>query len=290
MPDHNNKKYQQLDSRIDAYLNGQLSDHEIDELWSELIGNSDYYDYFKTKVHLKKIFEERASTSSDDSSQSASVHPLPQEQKSKNSDSKRTDSNTTWIWFAAAAAILALVFGLNIFQMSTDTSLSFWTIESIPSGKLESPDIMRSDSGKTKKSDSLLNLGYHAMITGEIDQAEQLYTTIVTKYSNEQSALLAHLNLGILKYNQEHYEKAISHFKSVIESNTPRVRVEEKAYWYMGNAYVNLDELEKARDAVHEAWSINGVYRNPAGRLLRKLDYQLGRVDYDNFEQQQESF
>jgi hypothetical protein len=54
----------------------------------------------------------------------------------------------------------------------------------------------------------------------------------------------------------------------------------------MGNAYINLEKLKEARDAIHHTYTMDGIYRKPALRLLKKLDHKLGNVDFDNFEQQ----
>lgn len=273
----NEQKYIELQKRIDAYLNGDLSQQEVDELWADLISNPDYYNYFSTYVHLKKYYadQQQSTQFSDTSEKEASVHKLI----------------PTKYWYIAAAAILVAVLSVNLLKMHTGYSLTSWAVDEIPSSDIESPDIMRSDTGKTRKSDSLLNLGYHATITGDINEAENIYATIINKYNKQSSAIQAHLNLGILKYNEEEYKEAIGHFKSVIDRiEKDEGRMLEKAYWYLGNSYVNIDKLQDARDAVYNAWTMNGIYRKPAERLLKKLDYELGAVNYDNFEEQRQSY
>jgi hypothetical protein len=59
--------------------------------------------------------------------------------------------------------------------------------------------------------------------------------------------------------------------------------ITEKAYWYMGNALVNIGELEAAQEAVFQAYQLDGIFRNPAFRLLKKLSDDLGTSDYEEF-------
>jgi hypothetical protein len=61
----------------------------------------------------------------------------------------------------------------------------------------------------------------------------------------------------------------------------------EKAYWYLGNALINIGELEEARSAVYEAYKLEGIFRKPAFRLLKKLSSDLGNVDYEEFDTEQ---
>ena len=50
-----------IQKRIQAYINGNLSQQQIDELWIEFLKDPDWYDYFITELHLialgKKLFD-----------------------------------------------------------------------------------------------------------------------------------------------------------------------------------------------------------------------------------------
>lgn len=53
----NNKELipQDLAEKVDMYINGQLSEKEIDNLWADLIQNENYMDYLKTVASLKMM-------------------------------------------------------------------------------------------------------------------------------------------------------------------------------------------------------------------------------------------
>lgn len=262
------QKYVDLQKRIDAYLDGKLSRQEVDELWADLIGNPEYYKYFETNLHLRKLYSQHQSSSNQPTTAGSStsfIHKL----------------KPGWYWYVAAAAVLIIAISINLLKMSRDDSMDKLAVEEISSNQIESPDIMRSDSGKTKKSDSLLNLGYHATITGDIRKAENIYNTIINDFDDQSSSIQAHLNLGILKYNKQEYQLATDHFKTVIKQleDKEERRLLEKAYWYLGNSYLNMEESEKAKEAIYQTWSANGIYRKPAERLLKEMDYEFSEAE-----------
>lgn len=46
-----------LQERMERYLNGGLSEQEIDELWAELITSDYYLDYLYTLANLRALFQ-----------------------------------------------------------------------------------------------------------------------------------------------------------------------------------------------------------------------------------------
>lgn len=53
-PAHND-----IEKKITRYINGGLSEDEIDELWAEMVQDKHYMNYLKTLVNLKRIIEEK---------------------------------------------------------------------------------------------------------------------------------------------------------------------------------------------------------------------------------------
>lgn len=49
----------QVNEKIIRYVNGRLSEDEIEELWAEIIRDEYYMNYLKTIVNLKKVIEEK---------------------------------------------------------------------------------------------------------------------------------------------------------------------------------------------------------------------------------------
>lgn len=262
----------ELEQKIDAYIKGRLSEEEAQKLWEKLLQRPDYIELLKTELGVKSILEKRSSNNNSTSTEKSSI--IYSIQKS-------------WKWMAAAAAVALLVVSINFFQLDTTKSLQ----SEVPgqlnlAENLSSAEVFRNQKTETLPADSLLNQGFKAALSGDISKAVAAYDEIINKYDDESAATKAYLNKGIIQYNNGGFGESIESFKAVIKRDTKREVLEEKAYWYMGNAYINIEQLEKAREAIHKVYSMDGIYRKPSFRLLKKLDYKMDNVDFDNFEEQ----
>ena len=258
-----------LEKQIDAYIKGNLSQEEVDELWIELLKNPDYIDLLETEIAVRKVFQEG----------------------SKNqTKSQRTPILTiskSWKWLAAAASVAILVIAINLLKVDSEQSLQQLALKDINIAEnIISPDVLRTQKGDLTDADSLLNIGFRAAVSGQLSKALELYQQVIDDYDGEPAATQAYLNIGILRYNTGEYEMATEAFDNAIKRGKDDPLLTEKAFWYLGNSYINLDQLDKAREAIHNTYIIDGVYRKSAFRLLRKLDYELGNVDFDNFDEQ----
>ena len=262
----------ELEQKIDAYIKGKLTEEEAQELWEKLLQRPDYIELLKTELGVKSILEKRSSNKNSTSAEESSIIYSIQH---------------SWKWMAAAAAVALLVVSINFFQLDTNKSLQ----SEVPgefnlAENLSSAEVFRSQKTETLPADSLLNQGFEAALSGNISKAIAAYDKIISKYGDESAATKAYLNKGIIQYNSGGFGESIESFKAVINRDTNREVLEEKAYWYMGNAYINIEQLQKAREAIYKVYSMDGIYRKPSFRLLKKLDYKLGNVDSNNFEEQ----
>jgi tetratricopeptide (TPR) repeat protein len=262
----------ELEQEIDAYVKGKLSEEEAQRLWEKLLQHPGYIELLKTELGVKSILKKRSSSS----------NSTPDEENGIIYSIQRS-----WKWMATAAAVALLVVSINFFQLDTSASLQ----SEVPSQfnlaeNLSSAEVFRSQKTETLPADSLLNRGFEAALSGDISKAIAVYDKIISKYGDEPAATKAYLNKGIIQYNSGGFGESIKSFKAVIDRDAKREVLKEKAYWYMGNAYINIEQLEKARKAIHKVYSMDGIYRQPSFRLLKKLDYKMGNVDFDNFEEQ----
>ncbi|MDZ7692214.1 MAG: tetratricopeptide repeat protein [Balneolaceae bacterium] len=256
--------------QIDAYLKGQLSEEEAEVFWVELLKNPEYIEYLETELAVKSILEERK-REKDAPDEAGTAGTTPQNK---------------WKWIAAAASVAILVVAVNFFRMDTST-LQEQAINSINmTTQLSAPMVMRSENSELVGADSLMNIGFEAALSGDVERALQMYREVIKKYKNEPAAAKAYLNIGIIQYNKGAYPEASTAFERALAVVKEDKVLQEKAYWYLGNAYINLDQLTKAREAIQNTYSFDGVYRKAAFRLLRKLDYELGNVDFDEIDQQ----
>ncbi|WP_138431068.1 tetratricopeptide repeat protein [Fodinibius saliphilus] len=263
----------ELEKQIDAYVKGKLTEEQVEALWEKLLLRPDYIKLLETELGVQSILEE---TSSDDES-STEVNDKDTIYSFKQS----------WKWIAAAASVAILVVAINFLQQDTSQSIQEMALKNIDvSTNISSAPVLRSQKATIAPADSLLNRGFQATISGNVKEAMQFYEKIITQYPDETAAVKAYLNKGIIQYNSGEFKSSISSFVEVVENVEENPVTEEKAYWYMGNAYINLEKLSKAREAIHTAYSMDGIYRKPAYRILRKLDHELGNVDFDDFDQQ----
>lgn len=245
--------------RIDAYVKGTLSESDIDALWEEFAKDPDLLDQLELEVGIKKIIRDRISKK-----KIAPTHSLP-----------------NWVWHASAAAVVLIVALVQLFRVDTPTNLEDFLVLNIPNEQLETADGIRSKDMAITSADSLLNLGFAAVSAGNDEKAIELFSEVISNYDEEPYVSKAFLNRGIIKYNDGAYPESISNFEEAATRASDNRMISEKAYWYLGNAYVNIGELEKALEAVGEAYNRDGIFRKPAFVLYRKLSYDLGEIDFE---------
>lgn len=260
-----NSREIELRKQIDSYIKGTLSEEEIQALWNEFAKNPELLDILEVEVNVKEIIEQR-SKNKKQSSSSSSIHKLPK-----------------WTWHAAAAAVIAIIALVQIFRVQTPTNFDQFVVQRIGPDQIETADGVRAKDMQITEADSLLNLGFEAIISGNEKRAIELFDTVINNHGEEPYASKAYLNKGIVLYNEGDYNNAIIAFEETLDRVEGSGMITEKAYWYLGNALINIGELEDAQDAVFSAYQMDGMFRNPAFRLLKKLSDDLGTTDYEEF-------
>jgi tetratricopeptide (TPR) repeat protein len=237
-----------LEEKIDQYVNGQLSQSEVDELWAELIQDGYHLDYLKTVANLKEVVKKKR-------------------ERRKASKMKR-------YWSYAAAAVLALTIGILGVMNLQQTGIN-GSIQPIESIEL---DYYRSSEGTLNNGadNNVIRDAITLANTGQFDQATALLSAELEQADDPQWISELNLNLGSLYYNEGNYRQSTDYFQKIIaqkESETDKLSTEEiltleKAYWYLGNAYFQLDELDKAKENIEHAYALNGEYRRVAKSYL----------------------
>lgn len=230
---------QQLQIKIDQYIDGELSADEVDELWADLIQHEDHLDYLKNIANLKAVIKQR--------------------RKKKNRE----------YWYYAAAAVIAIVIAVTTF-MTYFVPNGINHVEPLSQVELNSyrsvNDIMPAgDPGIIKQAIMLAN-------TGKIGDAISLLESELENASKPEWIAKLSLSLGSLYYNQGDYLQAIEYYSTVIANKEHiDVLMLEKAYWYRGNAYFQNDQLTKARENIQKAYNLNGAYRRVTESYLKAM-------------------
>ncbi len=257
-----------LEKQIDAYIKGNLTESEAQELWVKLIERPDYIELLETELAVKTWFEQQDSESKGRSNRAAPGTQEPQGFK--------YTLQHSWKWATAAAVLIILIISVNLFRPGTEPPLHDLAITDINIAEnLITAPVVRSDTHRQSPVDSMLNHGYQLAISGDLEKAVAIYNDIIEQFSDSPATAKAYLNKGIIQYNKDLYQEAISSFDMALNTVREDPVTEEKAYWYLGNAYINTDNLQQARDAIHKAYMMDNIYRNPADRLLLKLDIEL---------------
>lgn len=253
----------ELEKQIDAYIKGHLTEEQAQELWEELLKNPGYIELLNTEISVQSIVSGVGSRESapDTGLSQALIHSL----------------QNSWKWAAAAVAVIIVAVTVNFFLTDGEQTLDELALNEIPlSESLASAPALRSGQARSTSGDSLLNQGFKTALSGDISKAMELYDAIIKNYPGQPAAVKAYLNRGIIQFNRGNNEGAIASFKEVVGKADKQSFVREKGYWYLGNTYINTDSLGRAHDALSEVFSMEGIYRNPAGDILQKLDKQLG--------------
>lgn len=247
-----------LEHQIDAYIKGQLSDEEAKQLWVELLKRPEYIAMLKTQVDLARLYQSNASA-----------------------------GGRYWKWITSAAAMVLLIVTIHILTVDTVRPVGVYTETTINMmHHMASAEVTRSSETDLDPADSLLNAGFKAAVSGNIEESAAIFQRVITEYSDASAVSKARLNLGILQYNSGNYNASIDNFRRAIAQGGDDSLLTEQSYWYLSNAYVNTDRLEEARNAVKKSYESGKIYKKESFRLLKRLDYELGNIDYDNYEQQ----
>lgn len=233
----------EIKRKIDLYVRGQLSAEEVEELWVDLVQDDYHLDYLKTVANLHSIGGEKK--------KSANVFHLKQ------------------YWSYAAAAVVALLLGVLVvmnypaFQSGSDVE---------PVDKIELEYYRSEDGVKDSENPEIIRNAITLANTGELSSAISLLEKELSNAENPSWIAELSLNIGSLQYNAGKYSEAVQSFQRVVEhENNIDMLMKERAYWFLGNAYFQLNKLDEAQVAIQKAYDLNGAYRRVARSYLDAL-------------------
>lgn len=237
------RENRELEYKIDLYIDGKLTNDEIDELWVELIQDEYYLDYLKTAASLKALVGETEQ-------KKPRVHKMLTQRK----------------WYAAAAVLL-MAATLSLFTIISDQGTAISPVSSIELDYYRSADGVVAE---TVNSDRII-LAISAANRGEIQSAltmlDNLLETSLDVYERHKLLVTA----GSILYNSGMYELAADRFEAGLELNSDDMLLLERNYWYLGNTYFQLNKIVEAKAALEKAYELNGAYSRIAASYLKAL-------------------
>jgi len=242
--------------QIARYINGELNDSEIDTLWEEFLRNPEMFEYFETELNLADLFRNKGYGSEISQSNLISEPKYVQYKK--------------WIFASAAAILISL--GLQVFSVTDSDLISNYSLSEIPVTEMMGTDIYRAEIDDTNPLDIAINQALAKAFSNKSDESFYKFTELASQDLTDEQKTIVHLNLGILHYNRGEDQKSIEQFLSVLNIEELPRYTEEKAWWFMGNAYLNTQNVKRAREAVFSAYTMNGKFEAPALALLKKID------------------
>lgn len=240
-----------IERKIDLYVNGKLDQHQIDELWSELIQDESALDYLKTVANLKEL-----------AGRERELYPG----RARQSGYDRTNEPRTPWMIAAAAAVLLMIGSWGVLQLDWEDQqpepIAQIELDYYRSG--ESSIDPTSDETVIREAIILANRGEHLMA---IDLLEQELESTSDSYSRSQ----LYLNAGSILYNNSSYAEAASRFERIVNEEIGDLLIQERAWWYLGNTYFQLNRMDEALQAFRRAYELNGAYSRVAESYLKAL-------------------
>lgn len=233
-----------IEQKIDDYIQEKLSATEIDELWAELIEDDYYLDYLKSVAALKKIIHEN------------------NQQKSR-----ILNFTSSAKWMSAAAATLLIVGSVMVFNLSVEPTESIQPIASIEL------DYYRSADGSASAPEGItdVRMAITEANQGNIEEALKIIDKKIEEASSDIEKAELMITAGSILYNSSRYSEAMDRFKTVISTDVSDDIIIEKAYWYLGNTYFQLNKIDEAKEAFSKAYDLNGAYSRVAQSYIKAL-------------------
>src|SRR5690625_6677621 len=89
------------------------------------------------------------------------------------------------------------------------------------------------------------------------------------------------LNAGSILYNNSSYTEAAGRFERIVNEEIGDLLIQERAWWYLGNTYFQLNRMDEALQAFRRAYELNGAYSRVAESYLKPALVEKRRVSTD---------
>ncbi|MFN2373988.1 MAG: tol-pal system YbgF family protein [Cyclonatronaceae bacterium] len=243
----------EIDKKIDEYLKGKLTASEIDGLWADILANPEYLGHLKTEAQLMAYYSKR----------------MPGQVADNRIKMRKS-------MIVSIAAVTVFVVAL-MWALLLDTGVHPpQAINRIDVFEMETPAVTRSDNELIAESGLILLEGYDLVLDGNDPDAMARFRDVIENYPDSESAVFAKLNLGIIAYNTQDFESALSHFESAsaAEADTDEM-IRQKILWFTANAALLTENMETAAVYSRDASNLNGYYTEKASEFYASMQAYL---------------
>lgn len=249
----NKKETIEISKRIDAYIRGNLSKREIDELWLQFLKNPYFYELFETELHLRNLIQKNR-------------HSRGLITKRR----KRTASIKLWVMAAAATIIVILT--IKVYFIDSTLDFDSLALSSIPYNEMAAGNVERSEDEFTISVETDMNRAMAVAYLFKEYEALEMYRELKSSAVNESQKIRIEFNMAILYYNRSEYKVARESFISVTDSKVIDKIYLERAWWFLANTYLKLNDQEKAKEAALTVKFLDGNNSESASTLLKALN------------------
>lgn len=247
-----------IKERIHDFVEGNLSDNEVDQLWAELIARPDDLDYLQTLTTLKKMGEDGKFDHLYDTE--PNVFPMTGAQET----STPTFYERFKPYLVAATVIIigiAILFNLMTSVQQPQTAGPISMIEY---------EIERSADNQTML-DSYLQEAVNLATSGNLEAAyAQIDEASSLELTTEQTIDLKMVK-GAIQYNSQNYSQALETFKSVNTTEGIGLMNLEKSTWYLANTQLQLGMTNDALESIERVIELDGSFSRVAKNKLESI-------------------
>ena len=238
---------------IERYNAGEMSDSEIKWFQKELEGNEKLRKETILRKKTDMILESQDILSLRNklsAIEKKRVNTIPAETKSRRSPMK----------YAAVIAGIVVIGSIALFSSKNLTN------EQIIDQYYKAYEPITNQRSIGTESISDLDLAMEYYNAHDYRNAAFLFSKVV---SNNPKDMQSTLLKGISNFENKEYPKAEQSFGNVIDDNNNLYI--DQAEWYLALCYLNTDEIIKAKQLLEAIKKEEGIYKNDARKILRKM-------------------
>lgn len=252
----------QMVRQIDFYLKGELTENEVDQLWTEFLREPKFLRWFEIEVAAREYFLRN---------EKGGNHPDTTEMNTIHFPGGDTVYKR-WIYRVAVILLFIILFQ----WINTDSSENSVLVSEIPAGEMSAADIYRSVETGYDQFDIEINRGFEAAMSGRTEESEKIFEKLLEENLSGRQSAIANLNSGILYFNRAGYRNATGKFEAVIQSDDLPDYIMEKSWWFLSQSRTWMQEYESAMNAAVRVREYDGIFREDADQLILFLETKQG--------------